>query len=34
MDINELLIGRLVERILVVLFGGLSLVLGWRICRA
>ena len=31
MDINELLIGRLVERILVVLFGGLSLVLGWRL---
>ena len=31
MNINELLIGRLVERILVVLFGGLSLVLGWRL---
>jgi hypothetical protein len=31
MDVDPLFLGRIVERILVVLFGGLSLVLGWRL---
>jgi hypothetical protein len=31
MDIDPLFLGRIVERILVVIFGGLSLVLGWRL---
>lgn len=31
MDVDPLFVGRIVERILVVLFGGLSLVLGWRL---
>lgn len=31
MDVDPLFFGRIVERILVVLFGGLSLVLGWRL---
>ena len=31
MDVDPLFFGRIVERILVVIFGGLSLVLGWRL---
>jgi len=31
MGIDALFLGRIVERILVVIFGGLSLVLGWRL---
>jgi hypothetical protein len=31
MDVDPLFLGRIVERILVVIFGGLSLVLGWRL---
>jgi len=31
MDVDPLFVGRIVERILVVLFGGLALVLGWRL---
>lgn len=31
MDIDPLFLGRIAERILVVIFGGLSLVLGWRL---
>jgi hypothetical protein len=31
MEMDPLFLGRIVERILVVLFGGLSLVLGWRL---
>jgi len=31
MDVDPLFLGRIVERILVVLFGGLALVLGWRL---
>jgi hypothetical protein len=31
MDVDPLFLGRIVERILIVIFGGLSLVLGWRL---
>jgi len=31
MGVDALFLGRIVERILVVIFGGLSLVLGWRL---
>lgn len=31
MGVDPLILGRIVERILVVLFGGLSLILGWRL---
>jgi len=31
MDMDPLFLGRVVERILIVIFGGLSLVLGWRL---
>ena len=31
MGIDALFLGRIVDRVLVVLFGGLSLFLGWRL---
>jgi hypothetical protein len=31
MDVETLFLGRIIERILVVVFGGVSLVLGWRL---
>jgi hypothetical protein len=31
MDVDPLILGRVVERVLVVVFGGLSLFLGWRL---
>ena len=31
MNVDPLFLGRIIERILVVIFGGLSLVLGWRL---
>jgi hypothetical protein len=33
MDVDPLFLGRIVERVLVVMFGGLSLVLGWHLFR-
>jgi hypothetical protein len=33
MDVDPLFFGRIVERILVVIFGGVSLVLGWQLFR-